>query len=340
MSGQVCRVSGQGCRVRGEGGRLIWEHEGGAGWGAGFDVAVEYAKTAWKWAVLAGAVAVAARACVTLAGAGVAGARAGLSAGRVWADSSVAGLGLGDQRACGPAVSQRSTLAWESLAMGESRVPRSDAEFDTWAGNYGGAVYNFYDFNGLDTTPVLALLDAISQWQSAYAEHVAAQARAQSATQAKLTARAALEAHIGPITRFVQAFPTTTNADRAVIGITVRTPRGRSTAAPATRPVVLISGFERFTHTLHLVDEATPTRKARPAGAERAEVYVAFTPVDATPPQDPAAYRYIGSVSDGSTVLSFDPQHGGQQAHYIAKWMTRRSESGPWSDTASATVAA
>jgi hypothetical protein len=42
----------------------------------------------------------------------------------------------------------------------------------------------------------------------------------------------------------------------------------------------------------------------------------------------------------GRTVLSFASPHGGMQAHYLARWVTRRGAIGPWSDTASATVAA
>lgn len=58
------------------------------------------------------------------------------------------------------------------------------------------------------------------------------------------------------------------------------------------------------------------------------------------PPSDPAAFRYIGSVSDGATTLTFEADKGGLQAHYLARWVTRRGKAGPWSETASATVAA
>ena len=89
-----------------------------------------------------------------------------------------------------------------------------------------------------------------------------------------------------------------------------------------------------------MVDESPPTRHVRPRGAERAEVFVAFTPTCTPPPSDFDAFRYVQSVSDGSTVLSFESPRGGMQAHYLARWVNRTGAMGPWSETASATVAA
>lgn len=220
------------------------------------------------------------------------------------------------------------------------RPPRSDAEFDAWVFNYYNAVYNFYDNSGLDPSQLAALLDGLYVWQAGYARHIAQQAAAVGATAAKAEAKAALEALIAPITRFVQAFPATTNADRATIGIALR-PAGRSrTPAPASAPLIVVVAPARYTHQLRLIDAASPKSRARPRGAERAEVYMALTDNAAPAPADPAAYRYVGSVSSGSTVVSFEPEQGGRKAHYLARWVTVRNLSGPWSEGASATVAA
>ena len=52
------------------------------------------------------------------------------------------------------------------------------------------------------------------------------------------------------------------------------------------------------------------------------------------------AFRYVQSVSDGRAVLSFESPRVGMQAHYLARWVNRTGAMGPWSETASATVAA
>ncbi|MFN7022300.1 MAG: hypothetical protein ACK4WH_13360 [Phycisphaerales bacterium] len=224
--------------------------------------------------------------------------------------------------------------------MAERRFPRPDGDFSAYMNHYYEAVEKFYNVKGLDPSDLTELKKALDLWNANYPAHVRAQAAAEAARQAKDAARGGLEAQARPITSFVQGYPKTTDADRATIGITVRDPPTSGTPAPTSRPLVVVESAGRYTHELRLVDESTPTRRARPRGVERAEVFVAFTPATAPAPADPSAYRYVQSISDGSTTLSFNSPQGGMQAHYLARWVTRRGAIGPWSETASATVAA
>ncbi len=223
---------------------------------------------------------------------------------------------------------------------GEHYIPRPDGGFSAWAANYYAAVKKWWTIQGLDLNDLKPLGIALDAWNAAYPAHTAARQKAESARRAKAAARAALEKEARPVANFVQAYPTTTNSDRAEMGITVRDAGGAPGGAPTSKPLILVESASRLTHGLRLVDEATPTRRARPRGVQRAEVFVALTPVAEPPPADPGVYRYVQSVSDGSTVLSFESRRGGMQAHYLARWVTRRGAMGPWSDTASATVAA
>lgn len=224
--------------------------------------------------------------------------------------------------------------------MAERRFPRPDADFAAYMNNYYGAVEKFWSVQGLDESDLKPLKEALSAWNTAFPAHVAAQQRAEAARQNKDAARRELEAQARPVTAFIQGYPKTSDADRATIGITIRAKGGTTGAAPASKPLIVVGDGGRLTHTLRLVDESTPTRRRKPAGAERAEVFVAFTPTGTPAPADLNAFRYVQSVSDGSTVLSFDQPQGGMTAHYVARWVTRRGAIGPWSETASATVAA
>lgn len=224
--------------------------------------------------------------------------------------------------------------------MAERRFPRPDGDFDVSMNNYFEAVKKWWDAQGLDATDLKPLEEALAAWNTNYALHVALQAQAAGGRQKKDAARRALEAQARPVTSFIQGFPKTTDADRATIGITIRAAGGGATPAPSSRPLVVVESAGRYTHELRLVDESTPTRRARPRGVERAEVFVAFTPTGTPAPNDFNAFRYVQSVSDGSTVLSYESPQGGLQAHYLARWVTRRGAMGPWSETSSATVAA
>jgi hypothetical protein len=219
-------------------------------------------------------------------------------------------------------------------------IPRPDGDFSAWATNYYDAVKDWWLAQGLKESDLLPLQQALNIWISAYPSHIAAQAAAEGARQAKDAARAALEKQIRPITNFVQGYPATTNAARAEMGITVRDTSPSPAPAPTSRPLALVESGQRLTHQLRLVDESTPTRRARPKGIQRAEVFVALTPPGQPAPSNPHEYRYIGSVTRGETTLSFDVEKGGMQAHYLSRWVSTSGATGPWSDTASATVAA
>lgn len=196
---------------------------------------------------------------------------------------------------------------------GEHYMPRPDGDFGAWVNHYYDAVKKWWNEQGFEETDLKPLQAALAAWQKDYPAHVAAQQRAEGARQANYAARAALEKEVRPVTNFVQGYPKTTNADRAEMGITVRDNPPSPTPAPRSRPVALVESGQRLTHQLRLVDESTPTRRARPKGVQRAEVFVALTPPGEPAPANPGDYRYIGSVTRGETTLSFESDKGGMQ---------------------------
>ncbi|MBL0870354.1 MAG: hypothetical protein IBJ18_07255 [Phycisphaerales bacterium] len=230
---------------------------------------------------------------------------------------------------------------------GEHYMPRPDGDFSAWAERFAAAITVFWDDNHLSKDDLDALNKALATWNDAYPAHTALRAAAAGARRAKDAARAELQQAIRPLANFVQSYPRTTNADRAELGIAIRPAKGTRSSAPGSRPLTLVRSEGRLTHTLRLVDEATPTRRARPRGVDRAEVFVALTPPGSPAPAPPPIgepgggdYRYIGSVTRGETTLNFEPAKGGLQAHYLSRWVSTGGTPGPWSATASATVAA
>ncbi len=230
---------------------------------------------------------------------------------------------------------------------GSNYIPRPDGDFSAWVNHYGAAVKDWWGTQGLDNTDLKPLELALTQWQKDYPAHVAAQAAADSARAAKDAARAALEREVRPITNFVQSYPTTTDADRATIGITVRPPATRKTPAPTptTRPLVRVDIPARLTHTLRLVDSrdvGSPTggRSGKPKGVAGAEVWVTLVEPGATPPTDPHALSFLTMTSRSTLRTDFPTTAGGKTAVYMLRWVNTRGEKGPWSDITTATVAA
>ena len=223
---------------------------------------------------------------------------------------------------------------------GEHYMPRPDGDFAAWANHYYEAVSKFYESQGFDQDLLAALKKALETWNAQYPAHVAAQQRAEGARQAKDAARAALEKEVRPVTNFVQGYPKTTNADRAEMGITVRDTSPTPAPAPSSRPLALVESGQRLTHQLRLVDESTPTRRARPAGVLGAEVWVKLVDADAPTPTDPAALTFLTMTTKPSFRAEFKAGEGGKTAVYMARWVNTRGEKGPWSEVTTATVAA
>lgn len=223
---------------------------------------------------------------------------------------------------------------------GEHYMPRPDGNFSAWANHYFEAVKKFYDAQGFDPNDLKPLEEALEAWNKDYPAHVAAQQRAEGARQAKDAARVALEKEVRPVTNFVQGYPKTTNADRAEMGITVRDTSPTPAPAPSSRPLALVESGQRLTHQLRLVDESTPTRRARPAGVLGAEVWVKLVDADSPAPTDPAALTFLTMTTKPSFRAEFKAGEGGKTAVYMARWVNTRGEKGPWSEVTTATVAA
>lgn len=227
-----------------------------------------------------------------------------------------------------------------STAMAERRIPRPDGDFDAYANHYYLAAKDFYTGHGLDEKDLNALADALAAWNTSYPAHASAQAAAESARQAKAAARRELEAQIRPVTAFVQSYPATTDADRATIGITVRDPHGTPVTPPTSRPLVRVESGQRLQHRLRFVDESTPTRTRKPRGAAGAEVWLALVEVNQPPPPLGDSYRFVQMSSRGEALAEFSTHEAGKTACYALRWVTPTGARGPWSEVATATVAA
>jgi hypothetical protein len=244
---------------------------------------------------------------------------------------------------------------------GVNYIPRPDGTFNGWALHFQTEVNDWWTVQGLDPNDLKPLEMALAAWKLAYPAHVAAQAAAEAARQSKDTARRSLEAEIRPVTRFVQGYIKTTDADRANMGITVRDGSLTPAAPPTTRPLVRVDTAQRLVHTVRFSDESTPTRRRKPHGVLGAEVWVAIAAPHDPPPvlrfageqgsgfggqgsgsdgAGDSGFRFLSISTSGTMQTDFSTAEAGRTAYYALRWLSTRGETGPWSEVAAATVAA
>ena len=221
--------------------------------------------------------------------------------------------------------------------MANDYIPRGDAEFNGWLANfitYANANLVNLGLVAGDMTPVTT---ARTTWNSKYPAHIAAAAAAVSAREGKDAARVGVEAAVRPLVRRLQASASVDNSERAALGITVPDKEPSPVGPPTTRPVVTVDASQRLQHTIDFTDETTPTRRAKPAGVIGAEIGVK---VDGPPPVDPGELTFLAVDTRAPYTRDYDGAQGSKPAHYMLRWVNSRGETGPWSETATATIGA
>ncbi len=217
-------------------------------------------------------------------------------------------------------------------------IPSPDGDFDTWQDNF--VTYAAANAAALGLDPLLdipPLTAAQTTWTADYPAHATAQAAAEAARQSKDRARGTFENVIRPLVRRLQASPDVDDTERAALGITVPDRVATAVVPPATRPVVSVDTSQRLRHVISFADESTPTRKAKPEGVRGAQIWVK---VGDPAPVDPGELTFLATDTRTPYTADFDGADGGKTAHYMVRWESTRGETGPWSETASATIGA
>jgi hypothetical protein len=214
-------------------------------------------------------------------------------------------------------------------------IPGSDADFRTWLLTFtqglGSAAPAAFGLVAADVTDLQGLFDAFSD---ALQSNDTIQAQAQSARAEKDEKRLAAEDRVRSIVARIQAHPAVTDAQRTLLGITVRSASRTTAGPPQTRPVATVDTSQRLQHTINFVDELTPNSRAKPDGVQACEIWVK---VDGPPPTGESELAYVATDTRTPYVAEYDGSDGGKVAHYMLRWVNRGGE-GPWSQTVSATI--
>ncbi len=222
--------------------------------------------------------------------------------------------------------------------MAADYIPGADGAFDAWQVNF--VTYASANAAALGLDPLVdipPLTAAQATWATDLPANTAAQAAAQAARQAKDAARGTFEGVIRPLVARLQASPEVDDAERQALGITVRDTIPTPVGPPETRPVASVDTSQRLQHTISFADETTPTSTAKPAGVRGAQIWVK---IGDPPPTDPSELTFLATDTRTPYLATFEGADANKVAHYMLRWESTRGETGPWSETASATIGA
>ena len=216
-------------------------------------------------------------------------------------------------------------------------IPSSDHEFRDWTNTfmaYLTAHTADLGIGGTEPTPIAAALLAFGNALMAVGD---AQGALQTAVQAKNDARATAETLIRALVRRLQAGVAVSDTERAALGITVRDTTPSATPPPpaASRPIGRVDTSQRLQHAIAFSDQATPTSRAKPAGALGCEIVVK---IGGTAPVDPSECTFLALDTASPYVATYAGADANKMAHYMLRWVSKGGDKGPWSETVSATI--
>lgn len=214
-------------------------------------------------------------------------------------------------------------------------IPSSDSEFTSWQLNFLSYVNANLAALGLVAADVAPVNTFQATWTADYADHIKAQALAESASQAKTATRDNFENLIRSLVRRIQSAPSVTEAQRAAMQIGLRENARQTARAPQTRPVGQIDTGQRLRHTVSFTDELTPESRAKPDGVHGCEVWVKLGD---PAPVDGKGLSFLALDTRTPYIAEYDGAQAGQTAHYMLRWVNAKGEAGPWSQTVSATI--
>ncbi len=210
-------------------------------------------------------------------------------------------------------------------------LPESDNKLADWAKNLVTYAAGHTAETGYSAADIMAMTDALTEYDGSLSGHTQAQSAARAARNRKDEARKKLESVIRPRVRKVQADPNVDPAVLRAMGLrprdTVRTP----VTAPTTAPTGIIDTSQRLQHSIRFWDTESG-RRGKPKGVIACEIWMRIGDADSD--------VFLGIAGRSPFTNEFEVESGGQQAHYLLRWVNSRFTPGPWSETLTATIPA
>ncbi|MDD4991952.1 MAG: hypothetical protein PHR83_06955 [Paludibacter sp.] len=215
-------------------------------------------------------------------------------------------------------------------------IPKTDAEYNVWQFNLIALLSENATAWGISAEVITSLKASQTRWTTAYDKTSNKQNRT---TADVITKNEAGEDFTKEIRDVVQQWlvrnPKVTDADRARLGITVRTNTHTPVPPPSTFPVGSVDFSLRLQHSISFYDQASAHSNAKPEGVSGCEIYLK---VDGEAPKSVEEMNFQGTCTASPLVVKFESAKAGKTAWYWLRWVNRKGETGPWSTVVSAMI--
>jgi hypothetical protein len=221
-----------------------------------------------------------------------------------------------------------------------AQIPDGDLQLAEYAENGVAVITPAAPTFGLSSAQLTSLTAAATDYRTKLTTAREPSTRTSVSVALKNTSKNSLKALLRALYRIVDAYPLTTDGQRAALGITIPDRHPTPINAPTTQPVARIAGTGGGFAEVELRDQLTPDSPKKPAGASGAQVYYVLTAPNAPEPDFATDGVFYGVASKGTYRLTLPSDSAGQRLWIQARWMTRRGLTGPTGVPTSAVIAA
>jgi len=221
--------------------------------------------------------------------------------------------------------------------MGKTFLPSRDSELDNWLNNFSTLIAAAPATYGLSSGDGTALTTAFANWHAAFLAAVNPTTRTKGNVATKNQQRAIVLALVRGYAATIRINLAVSDALKIGLGLHVRDTVPSPVPAPATYPVLAISGMGRGLQDLRAADQNSLSKRARPMGTTG---LLLFRAIGETPATEPAQAAFLGFVTRAAFQATFDAADHGKVATYFARWTNSKGEVGPWGPPASMPIAA
>ena len=212
-------------------------------------------------------------------------------------------------------------------------LPSKDADFDTWLTNFSTLLTAAPPTYGLVAGDAVIVAGVTTPWSAAYAAAINPGTRTSVTIADKDAARNTATATVRPYAVGISLNSGVTNADKTAIGVNLPNTGRTPIPPPTTVPALTLVGAIHFQQTIAYRDTATPTTKAKPAGATGCEIRAT---IQVGPAINPEVALPLTVATKSPVVNSFTAPDVAKTCTYWARWVTRsgpggQQQSGDWS---------
>jgi hypothetical protein len=215
-------------------------------------------------------------------------------------------------------------------------IPAPDADFATWLDNFDTLLTASPATYGLVPADAAAVATVTDAFLTALAAASNPGTRTPVSVALKDTTKITSLATVRPYAQSISLNAGVDVSDKINIGVNPRTTPPTPINAPATNPVLTITGANTLAHVMRYRDEmAAPNTKAKPYGAVACQI---FGKTSATPITDALDLPYLMNATKSPLQIFWQAADANKIAYYAGRWITRRGLVGPWSPIISFTV--